>query len=68
MRVPVALPQAGDRDAHIRVAMTDAYARLTAMKLYAHGALDYLRTATDDRRLFPALSMEANAPPIQVSF
>lgn len=36
---------------HIRAAMTEAYARLTAMRLYAYRALDYVRTATAaDRR------------------
>jgi acyl-CoA dehydrogenase len=36
---------------HIRLAMAEAYARLTAMKLYAYRALDFLQAATaDDRR------------------
>ena len=36
---------------HIRIAMTEAYARLTAMKLYAYRALDYVQAAgADDRR------------------
>jgi acyl-CoA dehydrogenase len=36
---------------HIRLATAQAYARLTAMKLYAHRALDYVQAAgTDDRR------------------
>lgn len=36
---------------HIRAAMTQAYARLAAMKLYAYRALDYVQTASAaDRR------------------
>ena len=36
---------------HIRLAMAQAYARLTAMKLYAYRALDYVHAArADDRR------------------
>jgi acyl-CoA dehydrogenase len=36
---------------HIRSAMSQAYARLAAMKLYAYRALDYLHAASaDDRR------------------
>jgi acyl-CoA dehydrogenase len=36
---------------HVKVLMTDAYARLCAMKLYALRACDYLRSAhADDRR------------------
>jgi acyl-CoA dehydrogenase len=36
---------------HVKVLMTDAYARLCAMKLYALRACDYLRSANaDDRR------------------
>jgi acyl-CoA dehydrogenase len=43
---------------HIRAAMAEAYARLTAMKLYAYRALDYVRAAAEsDRRylLFAAV-------------
>ena len=36
---------------HIRSKMAQAYARLTAMKLYAYRALDYVHAArADDRR------------------
>ncbi len=37
---------------HIRAAMVLAFARLTAMKLYAYRALDYLQTASDDDRRY----------------
>lgn len=43
---------------HIRATMAQAYARLTAMKLYAYRALDYVHSASaDDRRylLFAAV-------------
>jgi acyl-CoA dehydrogenase len=36
---------------HVRQGLTDAYARLVAMKLFANRAIDYFRTASaDDRR------------------
>jgi acyl-CoA dehydrogenase len=36
---------------HVRQGLTDAYARLVAMKLFAERAIDYLRSASaDDRR------------------
>jgi acyl-CoA dehydrogenase len=37
---------------HIRFAMAQAYARLTAMKLYAYRALDYLHASSDDDRRY----------------
>jgi len=36
---------------HVRQGLTDAYARLVAMKLFGEGAIDYVRSASaDDRR------------------
>jgi len=38
--------------AHVRQLFVDAYARLTAMKLFASRAADYMRTASDDDRRY----------------
>ena len=38
--------------AHVRQLFVDAYARLTAMKLFASRANDYMRTASDDDRRY----------------
>ena len=38
--------------AHIRARIAQAYARLTAMKLYAYRALDYIQAARDDDRRY----------------
>ena len=37
---------------HVRRLFTEAYARLTAMKLFAMRAADYMRTASDDDRRY----------------
>jgi len=38
--------------AHVRQLFVDAYSRLTAMKLFASRACDYMRTASDDDRRY----------------
>jgi acyl-CoA dehydrogenase len=37
---------------HVRKLFTESYARLVAMKLFAHRAADYLRAASDDDRRY----------------
>jgi acyl-CoA dehydrogenase len=37
---------------HVQKLFTESYARLTAMKLFAHRAADYLRAASDDDRRY----------------